>query len=721
MSGARPLSLDTEVQYVKGVGPKVAQALRKLGLETVRDLIWYLPRRYDDRTKTPPLSAIRPGVQATVRGRLINFESRPTRGGMVILQALLADGTGYVALTWFNQPWIKKKLEGYRGEVIAYGMVKEGQRGFEMAAPDWEIVEDAEDHEEFGRIVPVYPLSEGVYQKSVRRAVRNALTTYLDLIDDPLPDTLLRRKGLRPLRWCLSQIHQPASDENRAAARNRLVIEEFLYLQLELLMRKRETQQEAGIRFPISELNHTVAPAGAEPTGDELFGVEPMAPGDTLWDEVHRMLPFALTRAQRRVIEEVWADMERPIPMNRLLQGDVGSGKTAVAACALLAAVRCGYQAALMAPTEVLAEQHAFGLKRLFAPLGIRVEMLAGKLTAKQKDAARAAVASGKAHLAVGTHALISEGVRFQNLGLAVIDEQHRFGVVQRATLRLKGAVNPDVLVMTATPIPRTLTMTLFGDLDVSSLDELPPGRKPVKTHWKGHADRASVYRSARKLIEEGRQAYVVCPMIADSEKMQAQAAEDLYERLQGGEFAGLRLGLLHGQMKSKDKEAVMDRFRAGSIDALIATVVIEVGVDVPNATVMIIEDANRFGLAQLHQLRGRVGRGEHASFCVLIADATNEEAQSRLQILVETHDGFRVAEEDLRIRGPGDVIGTRQSGMLGLEIGDLVKDAHLMEQVRSLAFEVLESDPSLTRAENAAILARVRDRRAIDAAIVVS
>jgi ATP-dependent DNA helicase RecG len=721
MSTARHLSLDTEIQYLKGVGPKVAQALGKLGVRTVRDALWYLPRRYDDRTRTPPLSALRPGGHVTVRGRLVNFEARPLRGGKVILQALLSDGTGYVTLTWFNQPWVRTKLKGYGGEVIAYGVAKEGSHGVEITSPEWETVEDEEDHEDFGRIVPVYPLSEGVFQKSVRRAVRSALTLCLDLVADPLPEALLRRKGLRPLRWCLSQIHQPASDENRAEARRRLVIEEFLYLQLELLMRKRESQQELGIGFPISQLNRTVPPLGAAAPEDALFGAEPMAPGETLWDEAGRMLPFELTNAQRRVIGEVWADMERPIPMNRLLQGDVGSGKTAVAACAMLAAARCGYQAALMAPTEMLAEQHVYGMRRLFEPLGLRVELLAGKLTARQKSSARVAVASGKAHLAIGTHALIAEGVQFHRLGLVVIDEQHRFGVVQRATLRTKSALNPDVLVMTATPIPRTLTMAMFGDLDVSLLDELPPGRKPVKTHWKRPGDRPSVYLAARRLVEQGRQVYAVCPMIADSEKMEAQAAEDLFARLEAGEFAGLRLGLLHGQMRPREKEAVMELFRRGELDVLVSTSVIEVGVDVPNASVMLIEDANRFGLAQLHQLRGRVGRGASASFCVLIADATTEEAQKRLEVIAATSDGFAIAEKDLEIRGPGEVAGTRQSGNLGLEIADLVRDAALLEQARALAFEVLESDPQLQRPENAAIRERVRARRALDAAIVVS
>jgi ATP-dependent DNA helicase RecG len=406
--------------------------------------------------------------------------------------------------------------------------------------------------------------------------------------------------------------------------------------------------------------------------------------------------------------------------MNRLVQGDVGSGKTAVAAAAMLACVRCGYQAALMAPTEILAEQHYINIHRVFDPLGVPVRLLVGKQTAAQKKKAIDAAKSGEAPICIGTHALIQEGVAFDRLGLAIIDEQHRFGVLQRAALRAKG-YNPDVLVMTATPIPRTLTMTLYGDLDLSVIDEMPPGRRPIKTHWKKPSERPTVYEAVRKLLKEGRQAYFVCPLISESDKMQTQAAEDLYYRLSKGEFSDFRVALLHGQLKAAEKEETMDSFRRGEIDVLVSTVVIEVGVDVPNASVMVIEDANRFGLSQLHQLRGRVGRGEHQSFCVLIAEATTEEAQRRLSVLAETGDGFRIAEEDLRIRGPGDVAGTKQHGELEFQFADLIRDGVLLERARTAALRILETDPGLEKPEHAKMLARVLEKRPERALVPVS
>ncbi len=440
--------------------------------------------------------------------------------------------------------------------------------------------------------------------------------------------------------------------------------------------------------------------------------------GALLWDQIHQMLPFDLTAAQRRVIHEIWEDMERPHPMNRLVQGDVGSGKTAVAACCILAAIRCGYQAALMAPTEILAEQHFANLSSLFEPLGIEVELLVGKQTSTQRKRAVERTASGSANLAIGTHALIQEGVEFANLGLVIVDEQHRFGVLQRKALRDKGLGNPDVLVMTAMPIPRTLQMTVYGALDVSVIDELPPGRKPIRTHSKSPHERTSVYEGVKKLIEEGRQAYFVCPMVSESEKMMAQAATDLQVRLKDGVFQAQEVGLLHGQMKPKEKEEVMERFRRHEIDILVSTTVVEVGVDVPNASVMVIEDANRFGLSQLHQLRGRVGRGSQQSYCVLIADTKGEDSRARIEALVGTADGFKIAEIDLRLRGPGSVLTTEQSGNLDYKIADLVQDVKMLEIARHEAIRLIERDPQLSEPDNAGILARVREKQS-DAAVV--
>lgn len=747
-------SLSTELQYLKGVGPRNAVALAKAGLSTVGDVLYHLPRRYEDRREIPPIARLRPGQWATVIGTLGHVDARPTRNGMVILRASVRDRSGSVTLTWFNQPWIRRQLEGYEGQILAYGQVKEtGGLTLEIASPEWEILTEDDDPEDFKRIVPVYPLTEGLTQKVVRKAAKAALDYYLDLVEDPLPQSLLRDYGLRDLRWCLRQIHAPDTDEQRLEARKRLAFEEFFYLQTALAMRRAETHQELGIAFPIAQLleGRTALPepepepkpaskrerglahaksrfadpavVAPDPHPTHLFEAQQRAlhEGEALWSQVHRMLPFDLTAAQRRVIEETWADMERPHPMNRLVQGDVGSGKTAVAACCMLAAVRSGYQAALMAPTEILAEQHAVNLRRLFEPLGIEVELLVGKLTAGQKRKAAERTATGLAHIAVGTHALIQEGVGFRQLGLAVIDEQHRFGVLQRKALRDKGLGNPDVLVMTATPIPRTLTMTLYGDLELSVIDELPPGRRPIKTHWKMPSERDRVYEGVRKMILEGRQAYFVCPMVSESEKMNTQAAEDLHYRLSTGIFSDLRLGLLHGQMKPREKEEVMEKFRTHELDILVSTTVIEVGVDVPNASVMVVEDANRFGLSQLHQLRGRVGRGAHQSYCVLIADAKSEESRSRMEIMVSTTDGFKIAEEDLRLRGPGQMAGTQQSGNLDFKIADLVQDGRMLEVARQAAMEVVGRDPRLESPEYAAVLDRVRQRRHEMAVITIS
>jgi ATP-dependent DNA helicase RecG len=755
-----PQGLDSEAQFLKGVGPRNAAALAKIGLRTVRDVLYHVPRRYEDRRNIPSIGSLRIGQFATVRGRVVRTESRPVkRGGMVILKVYISDRTGTVILTWFNQPWIKRKFEDYQGEVVAYGQIKEASWGYEISSPEWELVEDDEDAADFAKIVPIYPGTEGLSQKTTRRAAQAAATHFLDHIEDPLPPELLKKYRLRPLHWALRELHLPEEAENYKEARKRLVFEEFLYLQLALAMRRAETHQEIGISFPISRLvagsfnsqletrsteqftkkrssagqrlkaketAKAVLSGSALPTSQEILLDPRSAIRDSssvapLWDQIHKMLPFELTDAQKRVIEEIWADMERPHPMNRLVQGDVGSGKTAVAACAMLAAVRSGYQAALMAPTEILAEQHFSTLSRLFEPLGIDVVLLVGKQNSTEKKKQIERTVNGQADIAVGTHALIQEGVAFKHLGLVIVDEQHRFGVLQRAALREKSFGNPDVLVMTATPIPRTLTMTLYGDLDLSVIDELPPGRRPIKTHWKVPSERPSVYGGVQQLISEGRQAYFVCPMVSESEKMNAHAAEELFERLRRDYYPDLRVGLLHGQLKSREKEEVMEQFRAHELDILVSTTVIEVGVDVPNSSVMVIEDANRFGLSQLHQLRGRVGRGEHQSFCIMVADAKSDEARQRMEAMVSTGDGFKIAEIDLNLRGPGELLGTKQSGNLDLHIADLIQDAAQLEVARQAAIEIIEADPTLSRDEHKGMLERVRERRSQMAVAVIS
>jgi ATP-dependent DNA helicase RecG len=685
-------TLETEVQYVKGVGTKLAQVLSKLNLYTLGDLLFHLPRRYEDRRQFRKIAHARAGDAVTVSGKLVTVDNVKVRN-LTLTKAYLDDGSGVLELVWYNQPYMKDTLNKLRNsQIVAYGIIKESPYGLQMETPEWEDLPDGADPDSLlsvNRIVPIYPLTEGIRQKRMRQIIWNAVQ-YAHLAPEILPRSVRERLGLMPIQQAIAQIHFPDSEQAIDPARQRLVFEEFFLMQLGVGMQRQRTRQERGIAMRID--------------------------ADRLNEMLHRIVPFDLTNAQKRVIREIWSDMAQPHPMNRLLQGDVGSGKTIVAAAAILAAVDNQYQAAMMAPTEILAEQHYINLHRLFQPLGISVELLVGRLSNKQRQQARERIATGRGMVAVGTHALIQEGVSFARLGLAIVDEQHRFGVLQRAALRDKG-IMPHVLVMTATPIPRTLTLTLYGELDVSIIDELPPGRKPVRTHWKTPEERLKVYAGVRKLIEEGRQAYVICPLIDESDKLQVRAAEQMAEHLQKDVFPDLRVGLLHGRMKPAEKEAVMDAFRAGELDILVSTTVIEVGVDVPNAAAIVIEDADRFGLAQLHQLRGRVGRSDHQSYCVLIANPKSDDGQRRMEIMTRTNNGFLIAEEDLRIRGPGEIYGTRQSGMPSFRVADLVKDMRLLEVARQEAFHLLEHDPDLSRPEHAALreaVERFRHRFAI-------
>lgn len=664
-----------------------ATLAKNLKIATVRDLLYHFPRRYEDRTHFKRIADVRHGEAVAVSGKVINVENVPTRTRLILTKAAIKDSSGIAFLVFFNQWFLKKQFEKLRGKtIVAYGKSSRSSlgRGLEITDVEWEaLAEEGDDTLSANRIVPIYPGTEGVSQARLRRLLWNALQQYAPAVEEILPAGIRERHGLPSMSDALREIHFPSSEPARESAQKRFTFDEFFSLQLLLAARKRQVEKMRGIAF--AEVDQPVK-------------------------RLKAALPYELTSAQARVIEEIAQDMRSAQPMNRLVQGDVGAGKTVVAMAALLVAVENSYQAAIMAPTEILAEQHYLNIHRTMEQLGVRVALLTGSLSAKEKDAALAGVASGEIQIAVGTHALIQEDVSFARLGLAVVDEQHRFGVLQRAALRQKGCA-PDILVMTATPIPRTLTLTVYGDLDVSVIDQLPPGRKPIKTHWKRADERPQVYDALRKLLKEGRQAYVICSLILESEKLQARAATELAAHLAKHVFPEYQVGLLHGQLPSSEKEAAMQRFRDRELHILVSTTVIEVGVDVPNASVIVIEDADRFGLAQLHQLRGRVGRGSAQSYCLLIADPKTDDGRARMQVMASTCDGFAIAEEDLKIRGPGDFYGTRQSGSEWLPFIDVLRDIPILHAAREEAFATLERDPKLDLPENARLKASVQDR----------
>lgn len=678
--------LAAPIQYLKGVGPSRAAALARLSIETVEDLLYHVPRRHEDRRHLTSLRDLAHGAEETVEATVAAVSEFRPRRGLSIVKAALADETGIGYAMWYNQSYLKQQLR--RGmRALFFGKVERRGGEIRLQSPEFEVVEgDEEETWHTGRLVPIYPGTEGLSQRMLRTLVRTALTLHATRVPEALPEGLRRSRGLPPIHESLWALHFPETLEAQRAARERLAFEELLTLELGLLLRRR---------------------AAAE--ADKPFRY---ADG-TLVARFLSGLPFSLTTAQQRAIEEIAADVRGPRPMNRLLQGDVGSGKTVVAVASLLIAVQGGYQAALMAPTEILAEQHYLTIRPVIEPLGVRVALLVGGRHGQERAKGRHALRQGATDIAIGTHALIDEGVAFANLALVVVDEQHKFGVMQRARLRRKG-FSPDVLVMTATPIPRTLALTLYGDLDITVLDELPPGRRPVATHWREASARGKVYAFVREQIQMGRQAYVVCPLIEDSEKLQARAAARLAEELQTAFFPDLTVGLLHGRMRAEEKDRVMASFRRGEIDILVATSVIEVGIDVPNASVMVIENADRFGLAQLHQLRGRVGRGAHRSYCILIASPTTEEGRQRMAVLAATGDGFRIAQEDLRLRGPGEILGTRQHGLPDLRVADLSADLSLLEEARNVAAEILRGDPRLSHLDHRGLRASVL-RRFVD------
>jgi ATP-dependent DNA helicase RecG len=668
------------IRYVSGVGPKLAEKFISLGVETAEDLLRYYPRRYLDRSKIAPLNKVRIGEEVTVVGRVVNVDKKfSPRTRKKILTIDISDGVGYVSAVWFNNWWHADKMP-VGTEVSFSGKVMFSYGKLQMTNPAFDILGEGGETKNTGRVIPLYPASAEIQTNTIRRVVSTLLES-LPPIDDPVPSAILRRRHLTELNDALRQIHLPESIDGLRAARRRLIFDEFFVLELGLGMRKaRASAMNTGV------VHQTKGP---------------------LLDEFLDGLPWQLTASQRKVLDEILADMEAPRPMHRLLQGEVGSGKTAVAVAALVAAVGGGYQGVIMAPTEVLAEQHALKIGELL-PKCVRLALLTGSTPAAAKEEILAAVKQGDVDIIAGTHAVIQENVEFKNLGLAVVDEQHRFGVRQRLELRKKGG-SPDTLVMTATPIPRTLALTLYGDLDVSVLDELPAGRQEIETIIADQKHREEAYELIRQQIEMGRQAYVVTALVDESDKMDLKAATQEAERLRKDVFPDLEVGVIHGQMKPAEKDAVMTAWRNGKLNILIATTVIEVGIDVPNATVMLIENAERFGLSQLHQLRGRIGRGQHKSFCVLFADPVTLDAAARLKAFGETTDGFELAEADLKIRGEGQIFGAKQSGLPEFKIASVVRDLAILQEAREDAFALVDKDHSLER--HAPLLDEVKKR----------
>ncbi len=681
------------IRFVKGVGPKRTELLRRIGIETVEQALWTVPWRYEDRSVMTPIGQLVPGAQASISGTIVRSESKRARHRrLTFLDVFVEDGTGRMQAVFFNQPYLEMILKvGTR--VLMSGRVVAGARGWvdtRMEVSQYEVIgAETESPLHVGRIVPIYHETKGWTSRQMRVLIKSLLDEYARDLQEVLPITLRARYRLPPIQQAIEAVHfpegaQPAQlERGMTPAHRRLAFEELLLLQVALATRQRSAKQELKtLRFN---------------------------PQALVLGKLVRSLPFRLTGAQDRVIKDILADMASTRPMNRLVQGDVGSGKTIVAIHALALACGSGYQAAVMAPTEILAEQHYRTMKDVLEPLGLTVALVTGAGRAAARKAVREQVASGKASVVIGTHALIQQGMAFAKLGLVVIDEQHRFGVLQRKTLIEKG-YKPDVLVLTATPIPRTLAMTVYGDLDVSVVDQMPPGRKAIRTFLYQEGQRRRAYQILKDELRTGRQAYVVYPLVEESEKIDLQAAIQGAEQLQAEDLTEFRVGLLHGRMKSEEKERVMAAFKRGQIQALVSTSVVEVGVDVPNATVMVIEHAERFGLAQLHQLRGRVGRNELQSYCLLMASPglgaraakekaageTSSTAKERLEALVRSTDGFIIAEEDLRIRGPGEFFGFRQWGMPEFRVANLIRDADLLQQARQEAFALLKIDSQL-------------------------
>jgi ATP-dependent DNA helicase RecG len=673
---------------VKGVGPKLAKLFEKKGILTVEDALYFLPRCYEDRRHLKKISELKAGRKETGFGEILLsgvafYQNKRKR----VFEVVIGDGSGTITLKWFhgNERYLRDRFKKGR-KLIFSGQVRWFNYQREIHHPDVEIVDgDIEkDSLNFKRIVPIYSETEGLYQRTLRRLMKTILDGYADALSSPIPEDIVKRQDLIDFSEAFRRVHFPPEGESidllnlqRSESHRRIIFDEFFFLELVMALKKRGVALETGISF-------------------RTDGV--------LAQRLLDLLSFKLTRAQERALAEIKEDLEKPHPMNRLIQGDVGCGKTVVALLTCLYVVECGYQAAIMAPTEVLAEQHFLNLHRWLEPLGVKVALLTSSIKGSEREDLYQRIRNGDIQLVIGTHAVIQEAVEFHRLGLAIIDEQHKFGVVQRGLLKKKGE-NPDVLVMTATPIPRTLAMTVYGDLDISLIDEMPPGRMPVETKVFPESARARVYRIVEEEVRKGRQAFIVYPLVEESEKLDLKDATRMAEHLQKEIFPEFRIGLLHGRMKSDEKEAIMMEVQEGGIQILVATTVIEVGIDIPNASVMLVEHAERFGLSQLHQLRGRIGRGRYPSKCILLAQyRSSEEAKVRLRAMEKTNDGFRIAEEDLALRGPGEFFGIRQSGLPDFRVAHIIRDTPILIEARKEAFQVVQEDPELVHPSHAGL-----------------
>jgi len=669
-------SQDYPVQYIKGIGPKRAKLLARLGIKTLEDAIFYLPYRYEDRRIVCKIADCKFNTFQSAFGKVIYTKLRdiPKRK-MKIYELIITDGSSVLTGKWFNQPYMDKIFK-VGDKVVLSGIMKRNNYwgiGFEMLNPEYEILKDETENLHVSRIVPIYKCTSGLSTRNLRSIMYNIILFAYKSLDEYMPVEILRKYNLPSIKEAIMNLHFPydgvsvdALNKGITEYHKRIAFDELFFLQIGLCILKNSLLHKKGISFN--------------------------AQGKLL-KKMLQNIPFTLTNAQKRVIEEILHDMKKPYPMNRLLQGDVGSGKTIVAMAAILQAVESGYQAVMMAPTEILAEQHYFNIYPLVEKLGLKCELL----TRSCKKRPLEQIASGELNIIIGTHALLQENIKFKNLGIVIIDEQHRFGVLQRASLRKKGK-NPDVLIMTATPIPRTLSLTFYGDLDYSVIDEMPPDRKPVITKLYTPRQKEEIYKIMLSELKKGRQAYIVYPTILESEKLKLRSAvveKEILEKV----FPKFKIGLLHGRMKSSEREEIMMAFKNKQIDILVSTTVIEVGVDVPNASLMLIEHAERFGLAQLHQLRGRVGRGPYQSYCFLVAyGKLTEEAKRRLEVIVKYSDGFKIAEQDIKIRGPGEILGTKQSGMPEWKIADLIRDTRLLTIARKEAFNILKECPNLNQ-----------------------